>query len=145
MRRLECVFDNGSPFPGPRLDAAVAAAILRKARGLAQRAGRVRLVFEVAEGGAGDEGLRSRVAQAVRASFEEVAAERTLDLAELYREARRTGLLAVVLALFLLGASELLFANEGWPLALAAARGMLVLAWVALWHPAELLLYAHFP
>ncbi|MDD5200949.1 MAG: hypothetical protein PHC88_14230 [Terrimicrobiaceae bacterium] len=49
------------------------------------------------------------------------------------------------MAVLLLIASELLLNFETRPYRGAAGRALIVLAWVALWHPADLLLYAHLP
>lgn len=142
FRSLESLLDDASPLPGPRLDAAAAEVIRRGAalRRPAQKPVRVTLRYAEGEGDRSDE-----VAEAFRAHFREDVSLAGNELVEMFRDARRSGLLAIAISVMLFAASEILSAMDGRPLMDAISRGLLILAWVALWHPADLLLYAHFP
>ncbi|MDX2079623.1 MAG: hypothetical protein SFU53_02450 [Terrimicrobiaceae bacterium] len=143
LRNLESALDNADcPFVGGRLNEQLAEAIQREAARGRRAAASFRIVFRPA---AGDMDRADEVRAAVRDHFLNDAEVAGTELEAIFKDARRSGLLAISISVALFALSEILAAMDGRPLMDAISRGVLILAWVALWHPADLLLYAHLP
>lgn len=76
-------------------------------------------------------------------------AKRTVDFKEELREIFKDGWRSLAIGLLVVAA--LLAISEGIPhfgsgrTVTALSESLIILAWVAIWHPGDLLLYAHFP
>ncbi len=134
--------DENCPFIGPRLDPRVADVLRAEASLAKMKKPAFRVIVQIP---GGDTSRISEVREAVRNHFEAAVAASELELKALFRDARRSSGIALLIAVLLMALSEILFALDGRPLADALARGLIILSWVALWHPADLLLYAHLP
>lgn len=132
---------EGSPLAEPRLHPEFAHAVWSKA--LQSKSG-TNFHLELAVP-AEDRHRVAEVRDAVRTHFQHKQGEYAEELRALYQDGRRSlviGLLIVALLLTL--AEGIVYVSER-RLAYALSESLIIFAWIVLWHPGELLLYAHFP
>lgn len=142
IRSVDSLLDSdGSPLASPGIHPEVAREILLKTKSCDAKK-EFRIEFEVP---AADAVRTEEVRAALSQHFQHDGVEAEQELAELYRDARRSSAIGLTAALLLVVASELLINFGSYNLLIAIGRGLIILAWVALWHPADLFLYAHFP
>lgn len=142
VRSVDGLLDrDGSPLASPGIHPEVAREILLKTKTCDAKK-EFRIEFDVP---AADAGRTGEVRAALSQHFQHDGVEAEQELAELYRDARRSSVIGLAAALILVIFSEILINFAPAPLLVAIGRGLIILAWVALWHPADLFLYAHFP
>lgn len=142
VRSVDGLLDReGSPLASPGIHSEVEREILLKTKTCDAKK-KFRIEFEVP---AADAGRTEEVRTALSRHFQHDGVEAEQELAELYRDARRSSAIGLAAALILVIFSELLINFGSYSLLVAIGRGLIILAWVALWHPADLFLYAHFP
>lgn len=130
----------GSPLAAPHIHPEAADALRTQAQNATAPAFRITITVPAADLARGAE-----VEAAVRENFLHEQAATTQSLRELYRDARKSTLVGVGVGALLLLISELLLTFGGRPMTDALGRAMIIFAWVALWHPADLWLYANLP
>jgi hypothetical protein len=132
---------EGSPLAEPRLHPEFAHAVWSEALQSKSTSGfHLELTVPIA-----DSHRQAEVAEAVRFHFQNRQSAFGEELRALFQDGRRSlviGLLVVALLLTLAEAIPYLWERR---LAYAVSESLIIVAWVVLWHPAELLLYAHFP
>lgn len=142
VRSVDALLDaGGSPLLEPRLHPEFAEAVWREALRKPKAAG---FQLEVTVPAADVERHRE-VSEAIHFHFLKQQREFAEELREIFRDGRRSlfiGLLVVALLLMLAEAIPYLWERR---LAYAVSESLIIVAWVVLWHPAELLLYSHFP
>lgn len=142
LRSVDGLLDaDGSPLAEPRLHPEFAHAVWSEAL-QSKSDSRFQLELTVP---AADSHRQAEVAEAVRFHFQNRQREFAEELCALFKDGRRSlviGLLVVALLLTLAEAIPYLWERR---LAYAVSESLIIVAWVVLWHPAELLLYAHFP
>ena len=142
VRSVDALLDeDGSPLVEPRIHPEVAESIWKEA--LLQRR-RPHFAIELTVPN-GEPNPQSAVTDAVHFHFAQRAAESAEELRDVYREGWRCLGIGLIVAVLLLLASEGLVYIDSTRISQLLSESMIILAWVALWHPAELLLYAHFP
>lgn len=93
-----------------------------------------------------DENSRqAEVAAAIHRHFEKETVEFKQELRCVFREGWRSLAIGLLVVAVLIAASEALLYLNANRLMQVLSESLVIIAWVALWHPAELLLYAHFP
>jgi len=142
VRSVDALLDaEGSPLLEPRLHPEFAAAVWSEAL---QKKTPAAFQLELTVPPP-DLERQSEVAEAVRFHFGKRQQEFAEELRALFQDGRRSliiGMLVVALLLTLAEAIPYLWERR---LAYAVSESLIIVAWVVLWHPAELLLYAHFP
>lgn len=86
----------------------------------------------------------SEAAIAVRDHFLEVAENHSQRIRDIFRYARVTSVVGLLVVMLLLGCAQAIPDDAGQVLA-AVRESLTIFAWVAMWKPAELWLYAHWP
>ena len=135
---LDCA---GSPLATPHLHPEAAAMLLSKAD-QASRFATLQIEFTVP---AADLGRTQEVREATVAQFSRTQDEAHRQLRTIFRNGRvaaATGLLFIVV---LLGAVQAVVQLTSLNLVKAISESLTIFAWVAMWRPAELLLYEHWP
>lgn len=132
---------GGTPLAAPHVHPEAADALRAQAQNAAP-ASTFRIAITVP---AEDLPRRAEAEAAVRENFIHEQAAITQSLRELYRDARKSTLVGIGVGALLLLISELLLTFGGRPMTDALGRAMIIFAWVALWHPADLWLYANLP
>lgn len=142
IHSVERLFDDdGSPLIGTGIHPDAAQAL--RAEALRHKPGTAFRIAVTAP--AGDLAREAEVQTAIRNHFTQEAEDVRYELAEIYRDARQSLGIGLVLAVLLLVFSDLLFEWKAQHLAESVARALIVLSWVALWHPAEAFLYTPLP
>ncbi|WP_374510409.1 hypothetical protein [Niveibacterium sp.] len=132
---------DDSPFAGPALHPEVAERLLAEAD-LKRRNVPLRIEFVVDDDQPGDV---QRVVRALRQHFELEAQAATRDLSRVFRNGRIATLIGLAVVAVLLGIANLIDPESPYRLARALRESFTIFAWVAMWRPAELLLYEHMP
>jgi hypothetical protein len=133
---------EASPFPGPRLDPEAGERILKIAWNF-PKATKFIVELTVPAADLGREG-EVRVALDVLAREATEAAEK--ELHEIIRNGRVSLFVGFLAVAVLMGITELLLlAGDGSTTVKAITESIIIVYWVILWRPAELLLYEHFP
>ncbi|WP_172201291.1 hypothetical protein [Niveibacterium sp. COAC-50] len=132
---------DDSPFAGPALHADVAERLLDEAD---SKRGNVplRIEFVVDEDRPGDV---QRVVKALRRHFEDEALAATRDLSRVMRSGRIATVIGLLVVAILLGFANTIDPDSTSRFARAVRESLTIFAWVAMWRPAELLLYDHMP
>ena len=132
---------GGSPMLEPRIHPQAAKAIWCEAL---QQASCNRFLIEVTAPPE-DLGRGAEVSEAIHHHFFWQTQEANEELHEIFREGRLGLLLGlIVVALLLAGSEAVLLLGRG-RLLTTLSESMIIAAWVAIWRPAELLLYSHLP
>jgi hypothetical protein len=133
---------EASPFPGPRIDPEAGARILRALQ-VSQQARQSRIEFVVPGADLGRDGeVRAALGTLAREALEDAEKE----LREIFKHGRVSLFVGFLAVAVLLGITELLLLAGGESTTVKAITESLVIVyWVILWRPAELLLYEHFP
>lgn len=133
---------ENSPFRGPRLDPEAGERILKMALS-SPKAASFAVEFTVPET---DLGRGDEVQKAMGILSKEALEDADKELCEIFRNGRvslSVGFLAVGM---LMGITELLLLVGGGSATVRAiTESLIIVYWVILWRPAELLLYEHFP
>jgi hypothetical protein len=133
---------EASPFPGPRLDPAAGDRILNMARNMPKATD---LVVEFTVPGA-DIGRDDEVRKALDTLSREAMEDTEKELREIYKNGRVSLFVGILAVGLLMGATELLLLVGGDSATIRAiTESLIIVYWVILWRPAELLLYEHFP
>ncbi len=133
---------EASPFPGPRLDPEAGERILKMARS-SPKATSFIVEFTVP---AADLGREGEVRQALGVLAGEAMEDAQKELREIYRNGRVSLIVGFLAVAVLLGITELLLLVGGESATVKAiTESLIIVYWVILWRPAELLLYEHFP
>ncbi len=133
---------EASPFPGPRLDPAAGERILNMVRS-SPKATSFMVEFTVP---ATDLGRENELHKALDILAREAMEDAEKELREIYRNGRVSLFVGFLAVAVLLGITELLGLVGGDSTTVKAITESLVIVyWVILWRPAELLLYDHFP
>jgi hypothetical protein len=133
---------EASPFPGPRLDPEAGERILRMARSSPKAEN---FVVEITVPAA-DLGRENELRKALEILAREAMEDAEKELHEIYRNGRVSLLVGFVAVAVLLGITELLLLVGGESATVRAiTESLIIVYWVILWRPAELLLYEHFP
>jgi len=142
VRSVDALLDGeGSPVVEPRIHPDAAEAIWTEAV-RAKNAGAFEICLTVP---AADEARIPEAAAAIHHHFQRRGEDLGEELREIFREGRRSLAIGLLVVAGLIAASEgLLYLNAS-RLMYVLSESLIIIAWVALWHPAELLLYAHFP
>lgn len=142
IRSVDAFLDrDGSPLAVPRLHPELAEEIWKQALRQRPVCG-FRLEFITP---AGDADRVGEVREAIKYHFANREEDFQEELDSIFREGWRSlGIGLLLVALFLTIAEAILHIGEG-RLINALAESLVIVAWVALWHPGDLLFYAHFP
>lgn len=133
---------ESSPFPGPRLDPAAGERILKMALTLPRAAS---FIVELTVPAA-DLGREGEVRQALDVLAREAMEDAEKELREIFRNGRFSLFIGFIAVALLMVLTELLLLVGGESATVRAITESLVIVyWVILWRPAELLLYDHFP
>ena len=133
---------ENSPFPGPRLDPAAGERILNMARSL-PKATKLVVEFTVP---AADLGREDEVRKALDVLAWEAMEDAEKELREIFRNGRVSLFVGFLAVAVLMGITELLLLVGGESATVRAiTESLIIVYWVILWRPAELLLYEHFP
>ena len=125
---------------GGALHPAVAEALIVQARRAAEGVPlTIRLVTREPDGAGAD-----RVAAIVHAHFSRMAQRHTQQIRDIYRFARVATALGLLVVVVLLACAQAI-PDEAGKLMLGVRESLTIFAWVAMWRPAELWLYAHLP
>lgn len=132
---------EGSPLVEPRIHPDAAESIWAEALREKKAAG-FAIEFRVPSG---EEFRAGEVQTAVRCHFERRRIELEEELRNLFQDGWRSlGIGLLVVAALLAIAEAIPYFGSGRAV-MALSESLIILAWVALWHPGDLLLYAHFP
>jgi hypothetical protein len=133
---------EASPFLGPRLDPAAGERILNMARS-SPKATRFMVELTVP---AADLGREDEVRKALDVLAREAMEDAEKELREIFRNGRVSLFVGFLAVAALLGITELLLLAGGDSATVRAiTESIIIVYWVILWRPAELLLYEHFP
>lgn len=133
---------EASPFPGPRLDPEAGERILKMARNL-PKAPNFIVEFTVP---AADLGREDEVRKALDVLALEAMDDAEKELREIFKNGRGSLFVGFLAVAILLGITELLLLVGGESATVRAiTESLIIVYWVILWRPAELLLYEHFP
>lgn len=143
VRSVDRLLDpDASPFPGPRLDPEAGERILKLARNSLKAANMI-VEFTVP---AADLGRKDEVRKALDVLAAEAIGDAEKELLEIFKNGRVSLFVGFLAVAVLLGITELLtLAGGGSPTVNAVTESLIIVYWVILWRPAELLLYDHFP
>lgn len=133
---------EASPFPCPRLDPAAGERILKTALTIPRAVGFI-VEFTVP---AADLGREEEVRKALDVLAREAMEDAEKELRDIFRNGRFSlfiGFIAVALLMVL--TELLLLVGGGSATVRAITESLVIVYWVILWRPAELLLYDHFP
>ncbi len=143
IRSVDRLLDPAaSPLPGPRLDPEAGARILGEIRSSPKaRNFLVEFVVPPADLGRGEE-----VRAALGILAREAVADAEKELREIFKNGRVSLFVGFLAVAALLGITELLLLVGGDSTTVKAiVESLVIVYWVILWRPAELLLYDHFP
>lgn len=135
---LDCA---GSPLAAPHLHPEVAAMLLSKADQAPRRAA-LRVAFSVP---AADLGRTQEVHAATVAQFTRTQEEAQRQLYSIFRNGRVAAATGLLFIIVLLGAVQAVVQLTSLNVVKAISESLTIFAWVAMWRPAELLLYEHWP
>ncbi len=139
---VDMLLDRGNtPFTTPGLHADVANHILEHARHFPVRSN-FRIDVYVPEN---DMGQAEVVQLAIRHHFRITEIHAAHELSEIWRDGRIATLIGLLFMSFLLAFGQLVTSLTGNEVSRLVAESMTVFGWVAMWRPAELLLYDHWP
>ena len=143
VRSVDQLLDpENSPFPGPRLDPEAGERILKMARN-SPKATSFIVEFTVP---AADLGREDEVRKALAVLALEAMADAEKELREIFKNGRVSLFVGFLAVAILLGITELLLLVGGDSATVRAiTESLIIVYWVILWRPAELLLYEHFP
>jgi hypothetical protein len=143
IRSVDRLLDaEASPFPGPRLDPEAADLILKLARSLPKAA---KIAVELTVPPA-DLGRQAEIREALQVLAKEAEEDAEKELLEIFKNGRISLFVGFLAVAVLLGITELiLILGNGSTTAKAIVESLIIVYWVILWRPAELLLYDHFP
>ncbi|MCX9157455.1 hypothetical protein OPU71_15105 [Niveibacterium sp. 24ML] len=132
---------EGSALLEKRIDDATAFRLYEGAYPLPRRAPlRIELIVDPA-----DLSREATVCAALRGHFELDYAARTRELARLFAAARTATAVGLVFVVILLAIANAIDAESPSQLARGIRESFTIFAWVAMWRPAELWLYEHWP
>lgn len=132
---------GGNPLVGVGLHPAVAERITAGARRLS-RHGALRIRLTVPQE---DLERTEEVREAIARHFGREARDAEHELHEIFHNGRVAAVVGLVFVSVLLGIGQAVAKLSGGYMATAVTESMTVFAWVAMWRPAELLLYEHWP
>ena len=131
----------GSPLATPHLHPEAAEALVKLAE-RAPRGAAVQLEFTVPEP---DSHRTDEVRQALTSHFQQNDLELRHRLQGILHQGRIAALVGVVFVAAVLAMVQVITRIESLKYTHAAVESLTIIAWVALWRPAELLLYEHWP
>ncbi len=132
---------TGSPLATPHLHPEAAEALLKLAE-RAPRGAAMQLEFTVP---AQDSHRTEEVRQALASHFQQIETEQTHLLHSTLRQGRVAAIVGLVFVAVVLAMAQIITRIESLNYTHAAVESLTIIAWVALWRPAELLLYDHWP
>lgn len=132
---------GSAPLRGPSLDSEVAASIETSARRCA-RDSKYRIEILVPQE---DMGRDAEVREAVHRHFEIEQTATSEELARTMRNGRLSTMVGLMVVACLLGIGHVLTQVNDGHFATAINESITIFSWVAMWRPAELLLYKHWP
>jgi hypothetical protein len=133
---------DASPYPGPRLDPVAGERILKTALTTHGTEGFI-VEFTVP---AGDLGREDELRKALDVLAKEAMDDAEKELREIFKNGRFSLFIGFIAVALLMGLTELLLLVGGeFPGVKAVTESLVIVYWVILWRPAELLLYDHFP
>lgn len=142
VRSVDRMLDiGGSPLSGPGLHPEVARALGSQAAECPKRAS-YRIEVRVPES---DLSRTDEVRRAVRAHFRDEYSEALTELRDINTKGRWSFLLAFAVVAVLVFASEAVLSLGQTRFVTIVSESLIIVAWVALWGPAETLLFSGFP
>ena len=132
---------TGSPLATPHLHPEAADALLKLAE-RSQRGVAMHLEFVVP---AQDSHRTDEVRQALATHFQQSETELSHRLKSILRQGRVAAIVGLVFVAAVLGIVQVITRVESLNFTHTAVESLTIIAWVALWRPAELLLYEHWP
>lgn len=140
LDRASALVSHDVALAGGALHPAVADALIAQARGAADRVPlTIRFIARETDGVCAES-----VAVLVRAHFAGMAQAHTQQIGDIYRFARVATALGLFVVVVLLACAQAI-PDEAGKLMLGVRESLTIFAWVAMWRPAELWLYAHLP
>lgn len=137
--RLDSVRSLSAP-PGERLPAGIADELVMQARAANERLPlSIRFVAPDA-----DDACANEIAVSVRKHFARVAHLHELQIRDIFRFARVSSVVGLLCVVMLLALAQAIPGDAG-KLINGVREGLNIFAWVVMWRPAELSLYAHLP
>ena len=132
---------TGSPLATPHLHPEAADALLKLAE-RSQRGVAMQLEFVVP---AQDSHRTDEVRRALATHFQQSETELSHRLKSILRQGRVAAIVGLVFVAAVLGIVQVITRMESLNFTHTAVESLTIIAWVALWRPAELLLYEHWP
>ena len=132
---------TGSPLATPHLHPEAAEALLKLAE-RAPRGAAMQLEFTVPEA---DSHRTDEVRHALQSHFQQIEGELAHRLQSILRQGRVAAIVGLVFVAAVLAMVQIITHIESLNYTHAAVESLTIIAWVALWRPAELLLYDHWP
>ena len=132
---------TGSPLATPHLHPEAAEALLKLAE-RAPRSAAMHLEFTVPEA---DSHRTDEVRHALQSHFQQIEGELAHRLQSILRQGRVAAIVGLVFVAAVLAMVQIITHIESLNYTHAAVESLTIIAWVALWRPAELLLYDHWP
>ena len=132
---------TGSPLATPHLHPEAADALLKLAE-RSQRGVAMQLEFVVP---AQDSHRTDEVRRALATHFQQSETELSHRLKSILRQGRVAAIVGLVFVAAVLGIVQVITRVESLNFTHTAVESLTIIAWVALWRPAELLLYEHWP
>ena len=135
--------DGGAP--GGTLPAGIAEELLAQARAADERAPlAIRFVAPDADVACADVACADAIATRVHTHFARVAQRHALQIRDIFRFARVSTAVGLLCVVVLLACAQAIPDDAG-KLLNGVRESLNIFAWVAMWRPAELWLYAHLP
>lgn len=134
------MFTTGSPLRRGGLHPDIAEALLDWAKTVDERSP---LAVDFVVPAAGEIG-EEQAADSVHAHFARLAESHTRQIRQIFRHARAATVIGLLVVVVLLSSAQAIPDDAG-RLMLALRESLTIFAWVAMWKPADLWLYAHWP
>lgn len=141
VRSPDALFVADSPMLRDELQPGVAQALLEWA-GTTRRSARLEVEFLVPR--PSEAAREEQIAHLVNGHFLRVADDYTRRIADVFRYARAATVVGLIVVIILLGSAQAIPEEAGQVMA-GVRESLTIFAWVAMWKPAELWLYQHWP
>lgn len=137
----ESIFSADSPLLRDELHPEIAQVLFDWARTAEEKC---QLEFNFAVPSGFKKVTEEQVENLVRSHFDRMAENHTRRINDIFRYARVTSVVGLLVVILLLGSAQAISDDAGKVMA-GLRESLTIFAWVAMWKPAELWLYAHWP
>ncbi|MBV2262357.1 MAG: hypothetical protein KUL79_02220 [Thauera sp.] len=145
LDRIHSLTAPDGDAPGGTLPGGIAEELLAQARAADERAQlAIRFVAPDADVAFADAACADAIVTRVHTHFARVAQRHTLQIRDIFRFARVSSAVGLLCVVVLLACAQAI-PDEAGKLMNGVRESLNIFAWVAMWRPAELWLYAHLP